>query len=117
MPAAGSADPPRDTFGTVIGTTISTVVDPDNSARTIRTTTTVYSTGIKLIIDEYIDENGKVKKVVITTIMPASGGGSGTPPGSGISQALSAANTVTGYQQTRNSGKLGRVTWHELLAP
>jgi len=117
MPAPGSEDPPRDTFGTVVSTTVSTVVDPDDSDRTIRTTVTIYSSGIKLIIDEYIDNKGKVKKVVITTIVPSGSGGSGSVPGNGISQALSAGNTVTGYQQTRNSGKLGRVTWHELLAP
>jgi hypothetical protein len=117
MPASGSADPPRDTYGTIVSTTVSTVVDPDDSDRTIRTTVIIYSTGIKVVIDEYIDDKNKVKKVVITTILPSGGGGSGSLPGNGISQALSAGNTVTGYQQTRNSGKLGRVTWHELLAP
>jgi hypothetical protein len=115
-PAAGSADPPRDTYGSVVGTTTTIVVDPDNSQRTIRTTVTIYSTGVKVIIDEYIDKQGKVKKVIITTVSPSSTP-SGGAPGVGISQALSAANTVTGYQQTRNSGKLGRVTWHELFMP
>ena len=35
----------------------------------------------------------------------------------GVSQALGVSSTVTGYQQTRNAGKLGRVTWHELFTP
>jgi type IV pilus assembly protein PilY1 len=116
-PAPGSIDPPRDTFGSVVGTTITIAADPVGNGKTIRTTTTIYSTGIIVIIKEYIDNRGKVKKVTITTIQPAGGGGGGALPGNGISQALSAGNTVTGYQQTRNSGKLGRVTWHELLAP
>ena len=67
-----------------------------------------------LQVADYLDKKGKVKKIEITTIMPAGSGG-GALPGDGISQALSASNTVTGYQQTRNSGKLGRVTWHELF--
>ena len=71
-----------------------------------------------MVVKEWLDKKGKVKKVEVTTIVPAgSGGGGGSPSGNGISQALAASNTVTGYQQTRNSGKLGRVTWHELLAP
>jgi len=115
-PAPGSEDPPRDTYGSVVGTTITIEADPLGDGKTVRTTTTVYSTGIKVIVKEYIDKKGKVKKVIITTIQPVASGG-GSLPGGGISQALSAGNTVTGYQQTRNSGKLGRVTWHELLAP
>jgi hypothetical protein len=116
-PAAGSADPPRDTYGNVVGTTTNTVVDPDDASRTIRRTVTTYSTGIKVIIDEYIDSSGKVKKVVITTVSAGSSPPSGGSPGVGISQALSTANTVSGYQQTRSSGKLGRISWHELFAP
>jgi hypothetical protein len=51
---------------------------------------------------------------------PGSPGGSGsgsgtTPANSGIGQAVASPNTITGYQQTRNSGKLGRVTWHEMF--
>jgi hypothetical protein len=116
-PAAGSADPPRDNYGNVVGTTTTTVVDPDNSERTIRTTVTIYSTGVKVIIEEFVNPKGKVTKVVITTVAPPGAGGSGSPPITGISQALSASNTVTGYQQTRNSGKLGRISWHELFMP
>jgi hypothetical protein len=116
-PAPGSEDPPRDTYGSVLSTTITTEADPVGDGKTIRTTTTIYSTGIKVIVKEYIDKKGKVKKVIITTIQPVASGGGGSLPGGGISQALSAGNTVTGYQQTRNSGKLGRISWHELLAP
>jgi hypothetical protein len=119
-PSVGSADPPRDTYGNVVGTTTTTVVDPDdtnNGGKTIRTTVTTYSTGVKVIIEEFINKQGKVQKIVITNVGPSGGGGSGTGPVDGYSQALSASNTVTGYQQTRNSGKLGRVTWHELFMP
>ena len=37
------------------------------------------------------------------------------PPGGAVAQAVSSPNTITGYQQTRNSGKLGRVTWREIF--
>jgi Tfp pilus tip-associated adhesin PilY1 len=119
-PAAGSEDPPLDTYGNVVGATTTTAVDPDdtsNSGKTIRTTITTYSTGVKVIIREFINNKGKVQKIVITTIAPPGSGGNGAPPVNGISQALSTSNTVTGYQQTRNSGKLGRVSWHELFMP
>jgi hypothetical protein len=119
-PAPGSQDPPRDAWGSVVGTVVTEVVDPDDDKgeKTIRTTTTTYSSGVKVVVKEWLDKKGKVKKVEVTTIVPTgSGGGGGSPPGNGISQSLAASNTVTGYQQTRNSGKLGRVTWHELLAP
>ncbi len=73
--------------------------------------------GVIVTVKEWLDKRGKVKKVEVTTFVPTGSGGSGSAGGSGISQALSASNVVTGYQQTRNSGKLGRVSWHELLAP
>ena len=115
-PAAGSSDPPRDQFGSVVSTTTTTTTDPAVSGGTIRTTVTTYSTGAKVIVEEYINSKGKVTKTIITNVPPPSGtpGGAGAGAG-GVSQSLAAPNTVTGYQQTRNSGKLGRVSWHELF--
>ena len=93
------------------------VDDPDSTNDgTIRTTVTTYSTGVKVIVDEYLSKKGKVTKTIVTTVLPQ-GTTPGSTPGNGISQSLSASNTVTGYQQTRSSGKLGRVSWHELFAP
>ena len=119
-PAPGSQDPPRDAWGTVDGTVITVIPDPDDNKgeKTIRTTITTYSSGVIVTVKEWLDKKGKVKKVEVTTFVPTgSGKGSGSGGGNGVSQALSASNVVTGYQQTRNSGKLGRVSWHELLAP
>ncbi len=118
-PAAGSQDPPRDNYGSVTGTTTTVIPDPDDKKgqKTIRTTITTYSSGVQVVTKEWLDKKGKVKKIEVTTIVPAGSGGGGSVPGNGISQALSASNTVTGYQQTRNSGKLGRVSWHELFMP
>ena len=117
-PAPGSLDPPRDNWGVVNGTVITVIPDPDDPKdKTIRTTITTYSSGVIVTVKEWLDKKGKVKKVEVTTFVPTGGGSGGSAAGNGISQALSASNVVTGYQQTRNSGKLGRVSWHELLAP
>jgi hypothetical protein len=118
-PAPGSQDPPRDNWGAVDGTVITIIPDPDDSKgeKTIRTTITTYSSGVTVTVKEWLDKKGKVKKVEVTTFVPTGSGGSGSAGGSGVSQALAASNVVTGYQQTRNSGKLGRISWHELFAP
>jgi hypothetical protein len=116
-PAAGSSDPPYDEWGAPVSTVVTTAPNPADPSLNIRTTTLTYANGVKVIIDAYLKADGKVEKVIITTVVPSGGGGGGPPIGSGISQALSAANTVTGFQQTRTAGKLGRVSWHELLAP
>lgn len=113
-PAAGSEDPPRDEAGSIVSTTSSTNPDPGCSGCTIRTTTTNYSSGAQLIITEYISAKGKVTSTTMQYVPPPSGG-SGGASGSGVGQSVSSPNTVTGYQQTRNTGKLGRVTWHELF--
>ena len=112
--AAGSADPPWGDLGSVVSTTVSSAADPACSGCTIRTTTTVYSTGAQVILTEYLDKKGKVTSSTTTLVPPPSGSGSGSPT-PGVTQSLTASNVVTGYQQSRNSGKLGRVTWHELF--
>jgi len=91
------------------------VADGTCSGCTIRTTTVSYSTGAKLIVTEWIDNKGNVKKVTTVLIPPPpGGGGGGGGSGAGTGQGGSSPNTVTGYQQTRNVGKLGRITWHEM---
>ncbi len=119
-PAPGSQDPPRDVWGTAEGVVVTVEDDPDEDKDkyTIRTTITTYSSGVIVTVKEWLKDD-KVKKVEVATFIPTGSGGAGgaSSGGNGVSQALAASNVVTGYQQTRNSGKLGRVTWHELLAP
>ena len=117
-PAAGSEDPPRDEWGALVSTTSSTEPDPGCSGCTIRTTVSYYSSGARLITKEYLDAKGKVTKTTTQYVPPGSSSGSpssGPGTGGGVRQSASSPNTVTGYQQTRNTGKLGRVTWHELF--
>ncbi len=118
-PKPGALDPPWGDLGEVTNVSVNVVDDPDedDSKYTIRITETTYSTGTKVIKEEYM-RSGKVKKTVITIIPPSASGSPATVAGTGgISQALGVSSTLTGYQQTRNSGKLGRVSWHELFTP
>lgn len=112
-PDAGSSDPG---FGTARVTVVSTTT----------TTTTSDGTTTTIVITNYSDGS----QLVVTTVtsggvttassqfIPASAaiGGATPPPPPSVGQAVSSPNTITGYQQTRNSGKLGRVTWRELFA-
>lgn len=113
-PAAGSQDPPRDELGTVTNTTVTLVNDTSgsNPGGKIRTTVTTYSTGVIVTIVEKLDSRGKIISVTVTTYVPPGGspGGGGFMP-----QANNPANTLTGFQQSRNSGKLGRVSWREVF--
>ena len=117
-PTPGALDPPWGDLGTVVNVSTTVVDDPNESDSkfTIRITETTYSTGTKVVKEEYM-EGSKVKKTVITIIPPSAGGTPSVAGGGGISQALGTSSTLTGYQQTRNSGKLGRVSWHELFTP
>ncbi len=118
-PTPGSLDPPWGDLGTVTNTSVVTVDDPDQSDNkyTIRITTTTYSTGAMVEKKEWL-KSGKVQKTVVTIIPPSANGGTATVAGTGgVSQALGVSTTLTGYQQTRNAGKLGRVSWHELFTP
>ena len=56
--------------------------DPDQADAkfTIKTTTTLYSTGAKLIVKEWLEGGSKVKKTVVTIIQPAPGGDPGGDP-------------------------------------
>jgi hypothetical protein len=113
--APGSADPPWGDLGSVVSTTVTTVADPLCSGCTMITTTTVYATGYTLINVQHLDAKGNVKSITDTLVPPPSGVGGTATTAAGVSQALTASNVVTGFQQSRNSGKLGRVTWHELF--
>jgi PilY1 beta-propeller domain len=117
-PEPGTLDPPWGDLGTVTNVSVTEIDDPDEDDKkyTIRITETTYSTGTKVIKEEFLKE-GKVKKTVITIIPPSPGGTPTVAGTGGISQALGVSTTLTGYQQTRNSGKLGRVSWHELFTP
>jgi hypothetical protein len=110
--AAGSADPPYGDLGTVINTTVSSVADPACLGCTIRTTITEYSTGAVVIAVEYLNNKGKLQSSTTTIVPPPAGSVGGVP---GQTTVLTGANVVTGFQMSRNSGKLGRVTWRELF--
>jgi hypothetical protein len=113
VPAAGSADPRLGTPRATITSSTSSTTTSGGTTTTVRTV--VYSNGSSMVFTTVT-----VGGVSTTTsqFIPAPGGGAGggTPPGgTPVGQAVSSPNTVTGYQQTRNSGKLGRVTWHEMF--
>jgi hypothetical protein len=117
-PAPGSADPGAGTPRATI--TSSNTVTNTVGGVTTTTTTTNFSNGAQIIVTT--TTSGGVSTTTSQYIPPppnsggSGGSGSGSPPSnSGIGQAVASPNTITGYQQTRNSGKLGRVTWHELF--
>ena len=127
-PAAGSEDPPRDALGALVSSTSTTVkvpkttppggTPPINPGGTTKTTTTTYLSGAQLIVTEYFDSKGKLISTTVTFVpAPGGDGSSGATGGSPNQGGGSPPNTVTGYQQTRSSGKLGRVTWHEMFRP
>ncbi len=111
-PVAGSADPG---FGTArVTVTSSTSTTTTSGGTTTTVVTVVYSNGSSLIVTTVT--TGGVSTTT-SQFIPASSGSPSTPPpgGTPVGQAVSSPNTITGYQQTRNSGKLGRVTWHEVI--
>ncbi len=73
-PTPGTLDPPWGDLGKVVNVSTKVVDDPNQSDAkfTIRITETTYSTGTKVIKEEYM-EGTKVKKTVITIIPPAAG--------------------------------------------
>lgn len=115
-PAAGSSDPGAGTSRVTITSTSSTTTT-DASGNQVTTTTTNYSNGGQLVVTTTTTPSGTT--TTTSQYVPASSGGGSssttTTSATGVGQAVSSPNTVTGYQQTRNSGKLGRVTWHELF--
>lgn len=112
-PTAGSADPGASTVRVTITGTPTTNTNTVGGVTTTVVTTN-YSNGSSLVVTTVT--TGGVSTTT-SQFVPAPGGGGGTPPpgGTPVGQAVSSPNTITGYQQTRNSGKLGRVTWRELL--
>lgn len=116
-PMVGSGDPPWGDLGDVASTTVKTATDPSNSKQTIRTTTTTFSSGWMLVVVETLDSKGKVKKSVVTLEPPPTGGYEPPCVGAGCNIApTELPPTVTGYQQSRRRGKMGRLTWHEMFA-
>jgi hypothetical protein len=113
-PAAGSADPGAGTARATVASTSSTT--STSGGVTTTTTTTNYSNGGTLVTTQVTDASGNTTTTSQYTPPPGcvnncgGGGGSSAPV-----VDRGATNAITGYQQTRSSGKLGRVTWHELL--
>lgn len=111
-PAAGSTDPRMGTQRATITSSSSATTTSGGTTTTVLTV--VYSNGSSMVFTTVT-----VGGVSTTTsqFIPAPAGNPSVPGGQGvgIGQAVTSPNTVTGYQQTRNSGKLGRVTWHEMF--
>jgi hypothetical protein len=111
-PVAGSSDPPYDVLGTRLSSTVSTVATTGGGS--IRTTVTVYSSGAQIIVVETLDKKGKVLSVTVTSVPPPD---VGAPCTVNCGSTYEVPPTLTGFQQSRFSGKAGRVTWHEVFTP
>ncbi len=113
-PAPGSEDPRGTPSAAVVSVSVSVTPAPSKNANSTRVTTTVYSDGSQIVLVETVSSKGKVVAKVTTVIPPGQGG---VPPG----QAKKTDSTTTppppktGYNQSRKSGKIGRVAWHELI--
>jgi len=119
-PAAGSADPGAGTARVTV-TSSSSTTTTDAAGNTVTVTTTNYSNGGQMIVTTTTTPGGQT--TTTSQYIPPSNcvsncgpsGGSGSGSGGQPVQSTASPNTITGYQQTRNSGKLGRVTWHEMF--
>lgn len=81
-----------------------------------RTTTTHFSDGSKAVVTQTVDRKGRVTRTTVTLVPSASGGGgagSGGPPVA--VKPTKPPATGTGYNQSRQGGKVGRIAWHELI--
>ena len=113
VPAPGSQDPPYDT-GAQMPTNISwvRVSVPGGGYKIIITTT--YADGSKVI--ETITYNAQGKEISRTT--STTGNPPGTPPrtgGSSTPGSVTKLPPATGYTESRDRGKTGRVNWHEMF--
>lgn len=114
----GTEDPPAGSGGgtppTALSTTTVTTLNKPGDSKDLsgtRTTTTKFSDGSTLIVTETLDKKGNPdpKKTTSETVK---GTGPTSTPGT---VTAGSPNLQTGLQQLNNVGKLGRVTWHELI--
>jgi hypothetical protein len=129
-PAAGSSDPGLGTRRALVtgSTTQTTITGSGLSSIKVVTVTISYDDGSTLVVTttyhaSSLNSDGSVRRwttdSTTTQFTPGTGNGGGpaTPgsSGSNLNQASNITSTITGYQQSRNAGKLGRVSWRELL--
>jgi hypothetical protein len=113
-PAPGSQDPRGASTATVVTVDVSVTPATTKNGNSTRTTTTTYSDGSQVVVTETVNSKGKVVGKSTVFVPPGQGA---IPPG----QANKAAQTnappppKTGYNQSRKSGKVGRIAWHELI--
>ena len=128
-PASGSSDPGQGTRRALVtGTTSTTTITGTgmSSVKTV-TVTITYDDGSTLVVTttytaRSLNSDGSVSRWNTgqsTTVFTA-GTGDGSVAnegnaGTNLNQSSSITSTITGYQQSRNSGKLGRVSWRELI--
>jgi hypothetical protein len=113
-PAPGSDDPTGVVKATVVSTsTTVTTTGTGNNKLTTTTTTTNYSDGSMIVVAVVTDSKGHKKSSTTTAVPPGQGG---NPPGQQNKVASSSPPPPrTGYNQSRLSGKIGRVAWHEVI--
>jgi hypothetical protein len=111
-PAAGSEDPRGTTTVNVISVTTSVTPAATKNGNSTRVTTTVYADGSAVVVTEIVDKKGKVVSRSSVTLPPGAGA---VPPTPGGNTPSSPPPPKTGYNQSRKSGKIGRVAWHELI--
>jgi len=129
-PASGSTDPGQGTRRALVTdtSTVTTITGSGLSSVKTVTVTITYDDGSTLVVTTTYTARTVSGGVVTrwntgrsTTVFTAGtgdgSGGAATPgsTGSNLNQSSTITSTITGYQQSRNAGKLGRVSWHELI--
>ena len=128
QPAPGSQDPNAGSvsvgYGSATGaptaTSTTTTFSPSSTYNGTsdrsgtRTTTTNFSDGSKAVSTQTLDRKGRVKSTTVS-IVPAAGGSSGTGGSPVTAKPTKPPATGTGYNQSRQGGKVGRIAWHELI--
>ncbi len=111
-PAPGSQDPRGEASAAVVS--VGTKVNPATTkgSNSTRVTTTLYSDGSQVVVTEVINSKGRVVSTTTTTIPAPPGGVTSTVRNPGTSTP---PPPQTGYNQSRKSGKVGRIAWHELI--
>lgn len=128
-PASGSSDPGQGTRRALVTGTTSTTTITGSGMSSVKTTvvTITYDDGSVMVVTttytaKSLNSDGSVRRWNTgesTTVFTAGTGdgtaGSGGTGGTNLNQSSSITSTITGYQQSRNAGKLGRVSWRELI--
>jgi hypothetical protein len=122
VPAAGSQDPPYDS-GTPMPISVKVNrINLSNGNYQIVTTTT-YANGSQLIVTETFNKQGTKTSTSQTTqgVPPSNNntGGAGNSGGTGKNgpgqNGAFTGTAKTGFAESRNAGKVGRVNWHEIF--